>query len=204
MKTESQLQQAAMAMAVEVKVLGSGCSKCRSTIGMIERAALASGVVVTIVKVEKPEDILEYGVHATPAVVIGGRVVHAGGLPSHDEVQAWFKPKPIGFLSHPTRHLFFTGKGGVGKTSLSTAAALTLADTGKKVLLVSTDSASNLDEMLGQRRRRHALGASNHQRAKGPQALQLRQRGQCWKSFDFDHGSIIPLLLNCLEGANRH
>ncbi len=55
----------------------------------------------------------------------------------------------IGFLSNPTRHLFFTGKGGVGKTSLSAATALSLADAGKKVLLVSTDAASNLDEMLG-------------------------------------------------------
>ena len=54
-----------------------------------------------------------------------------------------------GFLTQPTRHLFFTGKGGVGKTSLSTATALTLADAGQKVLLVSTDAASNLDEMLG-------------------------------------------------------
>jgi arsenite/tail-anchored protein-transporting ATPase len=53
------------------------------------------------------------------------------------------------FLAHPTRHLFFTGKGGVGKTSLSAATALTLADAGKRVLLVSTDAASNLDEMLG-------------------------------------------------------
>ena len=52
-------------------------------------------------------------------------------------------------LNHPTRHLFFTGKGGVGKTSLSTACALRLADAGKRVLLVSTDAASNLDEMLG-------------------------------------------------------
>jgi arsenite-transporting ATPase len=52
-------------------------------------------------------------------------------------------------LQHPTRHLFFTGKGGVGKTSLSTACAIALADSGKKVLLVSTDAASNLDEMLG-------------------------------------------------------
>jgi len=54
-----------------------------------------------------------------------------------------------GLLRHPTRYLFFTGKGGVGKTSLSTATALALADAGKKVLLVSTDAASNLDEMLG-------------------------------------------------------
>ncbi len=52
-------------------------------------------------------------------------------------------------LGDPTAFLFFTGKGGVGKTSLSCAVALDLADRGKRVLLVSTDPASNLDEMLG-------------------------------------------------------
>ncbi len=52
-------------------------------------------------------------------------------------------------LDTPTRFLFFTGKGGVGKTSLSCAAAVTLADRGAKVLLVSTDPASNLSEVLG-------------------------------------------------------
>jgi arsenite/tail-anchored protein-transporting ATPase len=48
-----------------------------------------------------------------------------------------------------TRILFFTGKGGVGKTSLSCAVGLALADAGKQVLIVSTDPASNLDEVLG-------------------------------------------------------
>lgn len=48
-----------------------------------------------------------------------------------------------------TRYLFFTGKGGVGKTSLSCATGLAMADVGKKVLIVSTDPASNLDEVLG-------------------------------------------------------
>lgn len=47
-----------------------------------------------------------------------------------------------------TRFLFFTGKGGVGKTSLSCATALKFADAGRRVLLVSTDPASNLDEVL--------------------------------------------------------
>jgi arsenite-transporting ATPase len=54
-------------------------------------------------------------------------------------------------LEAPTRFLFFTGKGGVGKTSLACATAIALADGGKQVLLVSTDPASNLDEVLGQK-----------------------------------------------------
>lgn len=65
-----------------------------------------------------------------------------------DDVDA-ATPTGLGFVERATRHLFFTGKGGVGKTSLSTATALALADAGRRVLLVSTDAASNLDEMLG-------------------------------------------------------
>lgn len=47
-----------------------------------------------------------------------------------------------------TKYLFFTGKGGVGKTSVACASALSLADTGKRVLLVSTDPASNLQDVF--------------------------------------------------------
>jgi arsenite-transporting ATPase len=46
------------------------------------------------------------------------------------------------------KFVFFTGKGGVGKTSLACATAVELADAGERVLLVSTDPASNLDEVL--------------------------------------------------------
>jgi arsenite-transporting ATPase len=55
---------------------------------------------------------------------------------------------PATFLERATRILFFTGKGGVGKTSLACATVVALARRGKKVLVVSTDPASNLDEVL--------------------------------------------------------
>ena len=54
-----------------------------------------------------------------------------------------------GFLKNASRFLFFTGKGGVGKTSLACASAIALAEGGRSVLLVSTDPASNLGEALG-------------------------------------------------------
>lgn len=52
------------------------------------------------------------------------------------------------FLEHAPQNLFFTGKGGVGKTSVACATALAFAERGRRVLLVSTDPASNLDEVL--------------------------------------------------------
>lgn len=53
------------------------------------------------------------------------------------------------FLDQPPRFLFFTGKGGVGKTSIACATAIHLADAGRKVLLVSTDPASNVGQVFG-------------------------------------------------------
>lgn len=50
----------------------------------------------------------------------------------------------------PTKYLFFTGKGGVGKTSIACATAVGLADKGKKILLISTDPASNLQDVFKQ------------------------------------------------------
>ena len=53
------------------------------------------------------------------------------------------------FLTDAPRYMFFTGKGGVGKTSIACASALILARTGKSVLLVATDPASNLGQVFG-------------------------------------------------------
>ncbi len=53
------------------------------------------------------------------------------------------------FLDQPPRFMFFTGKGGVGKTSIACATAIRLTDAGRKVLLVSTDPASNVGQVFG-------------------------------------------------------
>ena len=53
------------------------------------------------------------------------------------------------FLNKAPKFLFFTGKGGVGKTSMACSTAVGLTEQGKKILLISTDPASNLDEVLG-------------------------------------------------------
>ena len=53
------------------------------------------------------------------------------------------------FIDQPPRFLFFTGKGGVGKTSVACATAIQLADSGRRVLLVSTDPASNVGQVFG-------------------------------------------------------
>jgi arsenite-transporting ATPase len=53
------------------------------------------------------------------------------------------------WVGHTTRHLFFTGKGGVGKTTVASATALRLAEAGRRTLIVSTDPASNLDDVFG-------------------------------------------------------
>jgi arsenite-transporting ATPase len=55
----------------------------------------------------------------------------------------------LNFLDQPPRFLFFTGKGGVGKTSVACATAIQLADAGRRVLLVSTDPASNVGQVFG-------------------------------------------------------
>lgn len=74
---------------MDIKVLGMGCASCKSTISLIEQVAKAKGVPVTLQKVEEPRDIMGYGVMSTPGVVIDGKVVHAGGVPSRDKIEQW-------------------------------------------------------------------------------------------------------------------
>jgi small redox-active disulfide protein 2 len=74
-----------------IKVLGIGCTKCSQTYKMISETAHKLGVEIELEKVEKAPDIVKFGVMTTPAVVIDGKVVHAGGLPKHEQIETWLK-----------------------------------------------------------------------------------------------------------------
>ena len=65
------------------------CANCKNTVALIEQAAKDKGVAVTLSKVEEMRDIMSYGVVSTPAVVLDGKVVHAGGVPNRVKVDQW-------------------------------------------------------------------------------------------------------------------
>ena len=73
-----------------VKVLGTGCANCRNTLALIETVARERAVDIELEKIEDLPSIMRYGVMSTPGVVIDGKVVHAGGVPSRDKVEGWF------------------------------------------------------------------------------------------------------------------
>jgi len=74
---------------MEIKVLGTGCTKCKKLFAEAEEAARGRAQPVTVVKVEDFKDIMSYGVRQTPALVIDGKVRAAGRIASAQEIAAW-------------------------------------------------------------------------------------------------------------------
>lgn len=72
-----------------IKVLGTGCANCNATLKLIEQVAAAKDAQIALEKVEDMAQILSYGVMSTPGVVIDGKVVHSGGVPSKSTVERW-------------------------------------------------------------------------------------------------------------------
>ena len=73
----------------EIKVLGTGCANCNTTLKLIEEVAAERGVAITLSKVEDLPEIMRYGVMSTPGVVVDGKVVHAGGIPARAKIAGW-------------------------------------------------------------------------------------------------------------------
>lgn len=72
-----------------IKVLGTGCANCKATTQLIETVAKELAVDISLEKVEDIQSIMAYGVMQTPAVVIDGTVVHAGGIPDRKSIREW-------------------------------------------------------------------------------------------------------------------
>lgn len=73
----------------EVKVLGPGCPKCRALEEEVRKAVAELGLPVKIEKVADIREIVSYGVMLTPALVVDGRVVVSGRVPSREEIKRW-------------------------------------------------------------------------------------------------------------------
>lgn len=72
---------------IDIKILGTGCPKCRTLEKMTREIVEKSGIEATITKVENIVDIMRYNVMVTPALVINGKVVLKGRIPSMDELK---------------------------------------------------------------------------------------------------------------------
>jgi len=72
-----------------IKVLGTGCANCKTTLKLIDEMAKEKGADIQLEKVEDLQAIMGYGVMSTPGVVLDGKVVHAGGVPSRDKIAGW-------------------------------------------------------------------------------------------------------------------
>jgi small redox-active disulfide protein 2 len=73
----------------EIIVLGPGCANCKATSAFIESIAAQRGVEIRLTKVEDMQAILSHGIMSTPGVVVDGKVVHAGGVPSREKIEGW-------------------------------------------------------------------------------------------------------------------
>ena len=72
---------------MEIKILGTGCPKCRQLEKLTREIVQKKGIDATITKVEDIMDIISYGVMATPALVVDNKVVVKGRLPSASEIE---------------------------------------------------------------------------------------------------------------------
>lgn len=78
---------------MDIKVLGTGCTKCKKLYAEAEKAVAETGAGAALSKVEKLDDIMAYGVMMTPALVIDGEVKCSGRIPNAAEIAGWLRAK---------------------------------------------------------------------------------------------------------------
>jgi|TARA_B110000211_G_C14093005_1_gene560455 small redox-active disulfide protein 2 len=78
-------------MMKEIKVLGTGCVKCKKTVEAISKIANELNIDVQVIKETEPEIIMGYGVMNTPAVIVDEINVHSGSIPHREAIEAWLR-----------------------------------------------------------------------------------------------------------------
>jgi small redox-active disulfide protein 2 len=81
---------------MKIKVLGTGCMKCKKLFNEVEKALAVSSVDADLEKVENIDDIMKYGVMMTPALVIDEEVKCSGKIPKNAEIVSWITSKAAG------------------------------------------------------------------------------------------------------------
>ena len=76
---------------MEIKVLGTGCPKCRRLEELAREAVSDLGVEATFTKVKQMDDIMAYDVMSTPALVIDEQVKSSGRIPRKEEIAEWIR-----------------------------------------------------------------------------------------------------------------
>jgi small redox-active disulfide protein 2 len=72
---------------MEIKILGTGCSKCKTLEEVTRKVVKDNGIDASITKIEDIVEIMKYNIIATPALVIDGKVVSKGRIPSAEEIK---------------------------------------------------------------------------------------------------------------------
>ncbi len=76
---------------MDIKVLGTGCTKCNKLFDLVKDVVAEAGVEAELVKVEAIDEIMSYGVAFTPALVIDGEVKASGRIPKASQIKAWLE-----------------------------------------------------------------------------------------------------------------
>jgi len=74
-------------MKMEIKILGPGCAKCKTLEQLTREVISKNGIDATIIKIEDIMEIMKYNIMTTPALVVDGKVVVKGRIPSSDELK---------------------------------------------------------------------------------------------------------------------
>ncbi|MBK8884677.1 MAG: TM0996/MTH895 family glutaredoxin-like protein [Bacteroidales bacterium] len=72
---------------MEIKILGTGCSKCKTLEERTRKVIKDAGIVASIEKVEDIVEIMKFNIMSTPALVVDGKVVAKGRIPSAEEIK---------------------------------------------------------------------------------------------------------------------